>query len=118
MIENNFNEAFEEMFLRECKANPSVKYDRPKYWDFYHRLWKSLPYIKALEAKMDDFEKLPISKRRYILQENDGHLERVNNPYYVQPKNEPKNEMNFCFHCGEKLQKHFTYCPKCGKKFK
>ena len=116
MIETKFKKAFEEIYERD----QSVDKNREQYWNFYYKLWKKLPYIKLLEAKMDEYERSPMSQRKYILQESDGHLIRVDNPYHVQrtTQNEIKNDINFCSNCGEKIQRDFTYCPKCGKNIK
>ena len=118
MKEKEFKKIFEGIFARECANDPSARHNRQGYWDFYYKLWLSLDYIRELNEKMDAIEKTPMSKRRFILEESDdGHFNIIKNPYNTTgvTKSSHRNN-NFCFNCGERMQTHFTFCPKCGKK--
>jgi len=111
----DFGKVFEQIFERECLKDNNAQYNRQKYWNFYYGLWRKAGYIRALESKMDEYEKKSRSERRYILEESgDGYLERVKNPYY-NPNNISNEQKNFfCYSCGHKVTKEFTYCSKCG----
>jgi len=116
--DREFKKVFDEFFLRECASDPNAHLARQKYWNFYYNLWKSLKYIQALERKMDEYERLPVSKRRLILESGgDGHANIVKNPYYNSGITESRvRNNNFCFKCGEKIENNFAFCPVCGNK--